>query len=147
MIVSYNFAIVEELPFQISSLPSWPPDTKPFSFQSIVRILPELASRSNLNILPAGFRISHTRTQPSNEPLANIFGFSGDAERLVTKPSWPLRVVTVIDCARGSCKKILFVVVPNARSDTEDNDAIDSRGAEKGVEDMGCDEVFNRSCV
>jgi hypothetical protein len=102
-----------------------------------VRILPEFASRSSLNTLPVGFRMSQTRTNPSNEPLANMCWFSGDGERLVTKPSWPLRVVMVIDCARGSWRNILFVVVPNARRETDDKEVNERSGAEKGVDDIG----------
>ena len=86
-------------------------------------------------MLPLGFRTSHTLINPSKEPLANMFWFSGDGERLDTKPSWPLRVVIVIDCDRGSWSRILFVVVPSASTDMEESDDNERRGAVNGVED------------
>jgi hypothetical protein len=73
--------------------------------------------------------------------------FSGDGERLDMKPSWPLRVVIVIDWDRESWRRILFVVVPSARRDMEEREVIETSGALKGVDDTGCDEGERRSWV
>jgi hypothetical protein len=113
----------------------------------MLRIFPEFACLSNLKILPDGFRISQIRMWPSKEPLANIFGSSGDGERLEIKPSCPLNTAIVIDGLRGSWRKILFDVDPNAMTDNEDNEAIERSGDAKGMEDIGCDEGVRRSWV
>jgi hypothetical protein len=63
------------------------------------------------------------------------------------KPSCPLRLVIVIDCDRGSWRRILLVVVPSASRDMEERDVIEMSGALKGVEDTGCDEGERRSWV
>jgi hypothetical protein len=81
----------------------------------------------------------------SNDPLANMCWFSGEGERLDINPSWPLRVVIVIAWARGSCRRILLLVVPSARREREDSEIRDRRGAVKGVEDIVCDDAVNRS--
>jgi len=55
--------------------------------------------------------------------------------------------VIVIDCDRGSWRRILFVVVPSARRDMEESAVNEIRGALKGVEDTGCAEGERRSWV
>jgi hypothetical protein len=68
----YNLVMLDVLPLQISIFPSCPPAIKPFSFQSMLKIFPAVDSRSSLKMLPEGFRMSHIRTLPSNDPLAKI---------------------------------------------------------------------------
>ena len=81
----------------------------------------------------------------SNEPEANMCSFSGEGERLVTKPSWPRRIEVVIVLVRGSWRRIVRDVVPSARREREGREVDERRGAENGVEVTGCEEGDRRS--
>jgi hypothetical protein len=141
----YNFAMLGVLPLHISIFPSCPPDTNPLSLQSILKTLPAVGSRSSLKMLPDGLRISHTRRLPSNEPLTNVYWLSGDAARLEAKPWCPRRTKAEIVCERGSCNTIVFPVVPTASSEAAVKEAMDRRGAEKGVAETACEDGESKS--
>jgi hypothetical protein len=81
----------------------------------------------------------------SNDPLANMWGFNGDADRVEMKPSWPRRVEVVIVSARGSWSRIVRDVVPSANREREERLIMERRGAEKGVEEIGVEEDVRRS--